>query len=669
MIFDASHSKTALGWISVGLFMVMTALWLQLPWPIFMASSIFIMWRVLLVQKRLRKPNKFVKICLLMSSTLVLSYSVSPVISLQGCVSFLVLMASLKILESDSRRDYLLLVFLGCLMSACLLLFSRTILSFCYCLATMLILHVALIQSFSTRTKQRGQQHAFKTASVIFIQALPIALTLFVVLPRIGSLWTVPLNANVAKTGISDNLTAGDMERLSQDFSVAMRITFDGDKRPKKSQLYWRGMSLANFDGRTWNRAKQPAELSQNALQLLHNRAPNAVTGKALKQQNYRYQVMLEASGRPWLYALNTAKSRNKKLIQWDDYSLTRSTKVLQRYQYQLVSDLNFRDDSVLSVQQHQLFTKLPGEGNPKARAYAAALQAKYGAANEIVTALAKGFNADFNYTLAPGKSTLNNPIDDFLFASKRGYCEHFASASAFVLRAAGIPARIVTGYQGGQWSPDKNYLLVTQAQAHAWVEYWHSDRGWQRFDPTAAVAPQRIEQGNVEVLAPFNQGLDFVGRLRANSWLRHMQLNWDTLNYQWHRWVLGYNTQIQLDVVQRLLGGLDSWRIGLLLLAVMTLVTVPVMMMLWWPYHRIPRDPLFEMIKKLEKRLLKLKVHRGKSETLQAFLRRAALLNPGHSKQLVIISKSLERWLYRENMAFSALEKQQLERLISRLK
>ena len=665
---DNTLSKKQLSWLSAGMFLSIAALWLQLPWQILICSSFFIAWRGLLIQKKLTKPGKMLNFCLLIVSGLILATSISPVISLQGCVGFLVLMASLKILESESTRDYLLLVFLGCLISACLLLFSRSILSFSYCLLTMLILHVALLQSFTAPAKG-SRKRALKTTSIIFLQALPIALTLFVVLPRIGSLWTVPLNSNVAKTGISESLTAGDMGRLSQDFSVAMRVTFSGENRPEKSAMYWRAMSLANFDGRTWSRDKQPIKLSQSALASLRKNQQTVTSAAALNTQQYRDQVMLEASGRSWLYGLNTAMSNGAKLYQWQDYSISKPEKVLQRYQYQLWSDLNYIDNTPLSEQQWRVFTALVGEDNSKSRAFARQLKGQYGSAEKIVSALALRFNTDFIYTLAPGKSPPVNPIDDFLFTNKRGYCEHFASASAFVLRAAGIPARIATGYQGGQWSADNKYLIVTQAQAHAWVEYWSSNKGWQRFDPTASVAPQRIEQGSVEVLDRFNESLGFTGVLRANSWLRHLQLNWDGLNYQWHRWVLGYNTQIQLEVLKQLLGGFDSWRIGLLMLGVMFMVAVPAAVIGFWSSNNASADPLLTLITKLEKKLFKLHFVRDKSETIKVFLRRTAQLSANNKQSLMAISQRLEKHLYGQTRHFSVADKKHLEQLIRGLK
>ncbi|EPJ44799.1 MAG: hypothetical protein OFPI_38960 [Osedax symbiont Rs2] len=639
-ITEYKSATFSIGWLMFGYCAALLPLFEFLPVWMLGLAVLTLCWQLQIYRNKITAPTKILKFLLVISSVGMLFYSLGNLFSLRGFVGLLCLAFCLKLLELQAKKDLYLLVFLGSFVSACQLLFSSSMSAFFYALICILIFHGCLITSqlqtaslqpqkkISAAVKSPLASRHWRTAKsvlIIFIQALPVAAVLFIVMPRIGSLWQVPINSSVAKTGVSEHLSLGDISRLNQDHSPAMRVTFNTKNVPDNSQLYWRGIVLADFDGKTWRRAAKVSStaLSTTQRSQLHQyaRSPTA--------QTYSYQIMLEASGQNWLYALNTAQAGDRQIKQWQDYSLTRSTVLNSRFQYELRSHLSFKANlEPLSAQQFQLYPALPKNSNPASRALAEKLSAEYSDSRQLIDALMRMFQSEFSYTLEPGAMATKNPIDDFLFSAKRGYCEHFASSAAFVFRAAGIPARIATGYQGGQWSSDASYLLVTQAAAHAWVEVWLANRGWVRIDPTTAVAPQRIEQGASGYLAQLQSSTGLSTSFRQWGFLTQLRLRLDNINYQWHRWVLGYDNQLQYNFLKQLLGAVDAWRIGLLLLLAGAVTVFPIALLKWWRSRMVTPDKNLESIARLEKQLKKLGLLRARGETLACFLRRSARQN-----------------------------------------
>jgi len=654
--------------LAVGLLIALLPLLPELPMWLFPWAAGIYLWRLKALKQQSAAIKLWLKLTVVSASLLLLFVSSGSFFSLQGFVSLLVLTGSLKLLELMTSRDYLLLIFLGCLMAACQLLFSNSLLSFSYSLFSLLVLHVILLSVFSNESEKilnagvkslvKAHKAATVKMAVIFMQAFVIAIALFIIMPRIGSLWAVPINSAVAKTGVSDSLRAGDIAKLNQDYSVAMRVTFSSVAKPAMSQMYWRGLSLGDFDGRTWRRNKQ--------LKLLDTEQRKQLQ-QAVNKQVYHYRVMQEANNRAWLYGLDMPLASDKSHQQWQDYSITRNNKLIQRYQYQLVSPASFVDQHSLSAKQFQYYTALPGTENPKSREFASKMHQQLGGSAAYIEKLSTMFRQAFSYTLSPGQSQSVHAIDDFLFNTKLGYCEHFASAGAFLLRAAGIPARIVTGYQGGQWSADQDYLLITQSQAHAWLEYWQAQTGWVRWDPTTFVSPARIESGaNDSSLSVSDAGL--FSQFSHRSWLNKWRLNVDSLNYQWHRWIINYSSQKQFSLVKQLLGEVNSSRIGLFIVLVFGMAMLPFIVTFYHQIAKKEHDPLLDALKLLDKRLVKYQLQRIHRETLRQFLQRAAIKCPDQAVYLKQISRLSETVIYAKS-SVSGEEVQQLERLIRQLK
>ena len=669
-------------WLASALFAALLPLLNSIPPWLAVLFILLFSWRIQYARKKTKAFKKIAKLSLVTISVALLLISVDKLFSVQGFVSLLSLTCCLKLLELESRRDYLLLMFLGCFISACQLLFSSSLASFSYSIFCLILFHSALLflDSVSlpgaamvpTSRWQSVKMYmaVYRKMALLFLQALPIAIVLFIVMPRIGSLWQVPLNTDVAKSGVSDSLTAGDIAKLNRDHSPAMRVTFQSEGMLDNADMYWRGVILSEFDGLTWRRSSKPLRrLDETKKARLHRQLSKA------KEQTVSYQIMLERTGRPWLYALNTGLINAAGVTQWSNYQFTRATPVLSRYQYSVKSAFDYIDIEPLSAQAYQLntslgtrFKKALHRQNPLTREYAAQLVVKYSHPEQRINALLKKYSGDFIYTLAPGKSNLEHPIDDFLFSKKRGYCEHFASSTAYVLRAAGIPARVVVGYQGGQYSADQSYLLITQTEAHAWVEVWLEKKGWVTLDPTAAVAPQRIEQGATYFLPQLFSRQNLLGQFGQFSLIRKMRLSWDNVNYKWHKWVLNYDNTLQLSFVSDLLGGVDAWRIVLLILSSIMLVLLPMLAKLYLFSNKCSKDPLMLSVIQLHKKLAKSNIHRAKGESLAQLLERASQHSDLNRTLLSAIENQTTDLLYAGSKKNSEAGLNGLNKLIAKL-
>jgi transglutaminase-like putative cysteine protease len=364
---------------------------------------------------------------------------------------------------------------------------------------------------------------------MMLAQSVPLMLALFLLFPRVpGPLWGMPRDAFAGVTGLSDTMTPGSISSLVLSDAVAFRVSFESPV-PRSRDLYWRGPLMWDFDGRTWS------------VQFFLYTAPRIeAAGEPVK-----YEVTLEPHNRRWMFALDLPAVVPTGAIVSADYHLYAVRPVNNRVRYEMTSLLNASFGEVEN--QHALNRALqqPPRSNPRAQALGRSLREKHGGnpvaiANEMLT-LFRG--QEFRYTLEPPLLG-EHPVDEFLFSTRAGFCEHYASAFAVVMRAAQVPARIVTGYQGGDFSALGNYLIVRQADAHAWTEIWLKDRGWVRVDPTSAVSPLRVDTG-ISAAVPRSDSLPLLVRGNA-EFLRQMRLTWDYVTNAWNQWVLGYTPERQ---------------------------------------------------------------------------------------------------------------------------
>ena len=469
-------------------------------------------------------------------------------------VAFLFVLAGIKFLEARTLRDGTLLACLASFLMITPFFYSQSVLAALAALPALLLLGAAL-EALARDPHQPAAslRAALLRAAVTIVQGLPLAALLFFLFPRLaGPLWGLPSD-HASRSGLSDSMRPGSISELSLSGEIAFRVDFDGPI-PPPALRYWRGPVLTRFNGETWGVA--PARLDAT---------PVTEGGPIV-----RYTVLLEPSDQPWLFALDMAatlpmpaSAEGRSGVQSAarlsrERQLVASAPITQPVRYVQASVLRDRypqapDDDVQNA--------VAAPGNPQTAAFARALRARYTDDRELVMALVEWFRSEpFRYTLTPPPIE-RDAVDGFLFDTQRGFCEHFASSFAVVLRDAGIPARIVTGYQGGEINPNGGYLIVRQSDAHAWTEVL-LDGQWQRFDPTATVAPSRIERGLGAAL-PAGEPVPLFARLDA-GWIKSVQLAWDAFNHDWRRNIVGFNYERQRDLWRRFhLDRFAPWQIA----------------------------------------------------------------------------------------------------------
>jgi len=595
-------------------------LWLVAVWG---GSAL---WRLQISRGAWGIPSKLVKSIVTLASAVGLFLSFGRLFGLEPLVALLVLAFALKLLELNQQRDMLTLLMLGFFVAATQLLFSTSIFAFLITLLGCWSL-VGALRALQSGTRPSSAKENFLGSGKIIFQAIPLTLLLFLVMPRIGSLWAVPMAKNTGKTGFSDFMEPGNISNLNKDFSPALRVTFDNNKPPKNSDLYWRGMSLSQFDGRAWrlnNLSSQylPWTRGQVELPWLKNLERYSLQNQ---DKGIAYQVMMEPTGHPWMFSLKTALTGKNDIYTAIDYSLMSKRNIGQRRVYNLVSYPEFkRYPQRLSPVATRNNTRLPRNGNPKSHALARQWASQY-PVDEIIQRLLGFYSEQFHYSLQNLEPLGTDSMDDFLFGSKRGYCEHFSSSFVFFLRAAGIPARVVQGYQGGQWNASENYLLVTQADAHAWAEVWLDGRGWVRYDPTAAVAPERIELGFREYLEGLRGETEsgVLNQYRRSQWINQLQLQMDAMNYSWQRWVIGYDQDSQFKLFDNILGGNDYWRVASFFMGGAGSILGILGLFFWWRGRPKPQAKEIQFLLLLEAQLAKKGESRNFGETPKQFVQR----------------------------------------------
>jgi transglutaminase-like putative cysteine protease len=526
-------------------------------------------------------------------------------------VSMLVIMLALKLLETHTRRDGMLLGFLGCFLLVTNFLHSQTIPTALYMLICAWLLLATLIGLQYTGTWP-GWRHQLQRASVLMLQAVPLMAVLFLLFPRVqGPLWGLPQDAYAGLTGLSDNMSPGSLNNLILSYDVAFRAEFRDGRTPDAKDLYWRGPVLWDYDGRTWTAPR----LTQSTEDL--------PAGGDLE-----YTVTLEPHNKRWLFALEFPGRKPPRAIATRDMQLLSFTPVRSRLRYEMTSAIGatYGADDDRMVLARSL--RLPADSNPRAAAFAAELRSRHREDRELVSAVLNLFrNENFVYTLTPPLLG-QHPVDEFLFDTRRGFCEHYASAFTVLMRAAGIPARVVTGYQGGEVNPVGGYILVRQADAHAWVEVWLENAGWVRVDPTAAVSPARVERGIASAL-PRSDPLPMFVR-GDFAMLQRMRLTWDSITYSWNQWVLGYNPERQRRFLSHLGFSEANWQTLSVVLVVFAGMAVLIGAGLALRDLRgVRRDPAKLAYDRFCGKLARRGVPRGAAEGPRVFAVRAAQQRP----------------------------------------
>lgn len=632
--------------------LVMVPLWLNVPlWllGLWLGCSL---WRAWLSRRRKASPGWLVKGALLSATVAGLYVSVGTVIGLEFAAALLVAASVLKLLEVNTTRDARVVVMLGFFCLGVGYLFDA---SLAWALYSLLPLSALLATLVALESPPGPALMPLRRAGGMLAQALPLLVVLFVFFPRMGPLWSLPMPGDRARTGLSDTVTPGDIAELAQSAELAFRAAFDGPLPPRQA-LYWRALTLDRFDGTRWTQS-DPGAVRQPAAWQPQGTA-------------YRYRVIEEASGQPWLFMLDTGRLEGAGARQGYDFRWQRPRVIDQAYSYEASGWPQAVREPGLSEAARRQALALPAGGNPRSRELAASLAASTADPAQRVRAVLRLFNQqDYHYTLRPSPLG-SDSIDGFLFDTRRGFCLHYAGALTFLLRSMGVPARIVIGYQGGEFNPRGNYLSVRQYDAHAWVEYWAPGTGWASADPTAAVAPQRVEAGLAEALAadePFLAASPFSAlRYRNFAWLNDLRLGWENLNYGWERWVLGYQENQQRQWLSQWFAGAVDWLLpvggGATLLIMALAILRP------WQQRL---DPQLRQYRAFEKALRRHGLVRAPAEGPQAFATRASQVLPAQAPYIQAFTQAFSRQRYgaepmagQEALAALRALKRQLPRL-----
>lgn len=519
-----------------------------------------------------------------------------------------------KLLESERLRDARMAIGFACFILMSALLFDQG-LAFTIIVGLMLLPALATLRALEPGLPDAGWLPAFRTGAVLLGVSLPAALLGFLLIPRLATpLWGAPGNGE-ARTGMTDRMAPGDLHSLLTDNAVAMRIGFDGAP-PPESRRYFRGMVLWSFDGRAW----QPGAAARRPWPPVPVDVHDPLT---------HYDVTLLASHRHWMFALDVPVHAPEDAVMGPDHTLWSSKPIDQTVHYRVASATDYRlAPERLDPRIRAAALQLPAGFDPRARELAERWRGAAGNDDAAVVrdALALFRDGGFVYDLdAPPLG--RDSIDDFLFDTKTGFCEHYASAFTFLMRAAGIPARVVVGYQGGYWNAFAHYLLVRQSDAHAWSEVWLADRGWVRVDPTAAVS--RI------ILADAGGAAGDVGG-GSRSWWMPWQNRLDVINRWWGQTVVGFDALSQGRLFRPF--GIEhatTQMLGIgLAVAVFLVLGCGALLASLRPRNK-PRDALAAAQLRLQRRLARVGIVRGASEGPRDFYHRCTLLLPASAQSL----------------------------------
>jgi transglutaminase-like putative cysteine protease len=605
-------------WLLAGLALVVAPHTPRLPLWLDLLALTLLAWRLYLGRGEHALPRKWLLTLFLIGSVFGIYLSYRTIFGRDSGVAMLVLFLALKLLELRTDRDAMVLVLLTYFLALTNFFYSQTLPTAGLMLASVLVNTASLVHFAAPARTLRA---SLKTAAVLLTQAVPVMLILFFLFPRVqGPLWGLPQDAYSGVTGLSDSMSPGAISLLSQSDAIAFRVKFETDIPPRQ-QLYWRGPVFWHFDGRTW----RPGEFrafgqSKSQLQFEANGKP------------YDYEVTLEPHNQHWLFALELAGKLPPDANASADYVLVMRTPVRARMRYAMRSYTDYTTRSANEADEIRRGLQLPRGFNPKARELAQSWADSLGSGAAIAQRAFGYFREQgFVYTLEPPLLGRDS-VDEFLFGSKQGFCEHYASSFVFLMRAAGVPARVVTGYQGGEINPVDQYMIVRQSDAHAWAEVWLKDRGWVRVDPTAAASPARVESG-VAAAVPATDPLPLMARTTL-IWLREARYNLDALANKWNQLVLGYNPERQREFLTNVGMSEPTWE-NMALTLFWGVVGMLALLAAWLLRRMRTLDPVQRQWLRFCARLAKRGSPRAAHEGPADFVVRAALLHPQQAERI----------------------------------
>ncbi|MBV7428978.1 MULTISPECIES: DUF3488 and transglutaminase-like domain-containing protein [unclassified Acidovorax] len=592
------------------LFLLFVIVWVIAPqvsnlpvWTSLLAGGL-LLWRGWLAWKGRPLPGRWTVGALLVVAVAGTLFTHRTILGRDAGVTLVVMLLALKMLELRARRDAMVVFFLGFFTMLSNFFFSQSLLTAAAMLVALLGLLMALVNAHMPVGRPPLAQ-TFRMAGTMALLGAPIMVALFMLFPRMAPLWGMPGENLTGRSGLSGTMKIGEMAEIALDERVAIRLRFAGAPTdvPPQSALYFRGPVMTAFDGRQWQ-----AEPFREDSAWAARAAPPAnlqVSGPAV-----RYEVTLEPQRQPWLMVLEATPEapelpNNMRAYMTQDLQWMTSRPITEVMRYQAVSYPEYRHGPQQSVRQLRVYTELPPGFNPRTLALAAQMRADPALASGGTSALVNAAlqrlrTGGYTYTLDPGVYG-EHTADEFWFDRKEGFCEHIASAFVVLMRALDVPARIVTGYQGGERNPVDGYWTVRNADAHAWAEVWMEGRGWVRVDPTGAVSPGRV--GAFQRLqAPQGAFAAAMGTLSPGM-VQNLRAVWEAVNNSWNQWVLNYTQSRQMDLLKALGFESPSWQDLTTVLG--TLVIAAALGGMGWSlWERSQHDPWLRLLARTRQRL-----------------------------------------------------------------
>ncbi|NVM78777.1 transglutaminase-like putative cysteine protease [Duganella sp. SG902] len=556
----------------------------HLPLWISALAGATLLWRAAITWLGRRMPPVWLLVPVAMAAMAGVYATYRTLLGRDAGVAMLVLLLAFKLLEMHARRDLFVVTFLGFFVLLTSFLYSQTMGAALWVAAALVLLLTAQ-QSFQYSGAVPPLRRRLGTSLRLCALAAPLAALLFIGFPRLqGPLWGLPGDALGGKTGLSDSMAPGSLAALAQSDEPAFRVRFL-DAAPPQPLLYWRSIVLGDYDGRTWTRVPRKRGLQRLEI-AIHGRG-----------RPVRYESTMEASNTRWIALLELAgpevRLPGHRVRDTDELELYAADPIERRLRFSASAYLDYTLQAGELPQRMARWLELPAGYNPRTLALARQLRAAQpdASARQLSDAVLARFRSQgYGYTLEPPLLG-RDAVDEFLFDSKAGFCEHYAGAYVVLMRAMGVAARVVTGYQGGELNPVDGYLTVRQSDAHAWAEIWTQAAGWQRVDPTAAVAPERVRRNLARALPrPAAFGLAPLLALRndPDSWLAQLRYHYAALNNSWNQWVLDYNPERQRSFLEELGAIVGNWRSALGMGLVLALLLA-----LRRQRRRRPADPL----------------------------------------------------------------------------
>jgi protein-glutamine gamma-glutamyltransferase len=609
---------------------------IYMPLWISLVFGMLFMWRTGLVISGRYLPRPSVRIVAALGCTLGVYAYFHTLFGREPGVALLILFLGLKLMEMRARRDLLVVIFLCFFLLLASFFNSQSL----WTAAVTLVAVAALLASMITMQFGDAEQpinRRFRFAGTLMLQSLPVAALIFVAFPRLSQpLWGLPSDAKSAKTGLSEQMSPGQISSLSESREVAFRVKFKG-ATPNEKQSYWRGPTFGSYDGQTWRPLQKPiVQPPVPQLRAVRN------------SPEFSYTVTLEPHQQRWIYGLEVATEfglvANENVKFRSDYLPVLEEPVSERVRYNVTSSTQFQIGNNETKLTLQNWLELPPGFNPKTLQMAAKWQnEEAGDPQKLIDRTLSLFrNQPFRYTMRPPVLGRNG-IDDFFFNTQAGFCEHYAQAFVVLMRALDIPSRVVTGYHGGELNPVDEFFIVRQSDAHAWAEVWLESKGWVRVDPTQAIAPERIEKNTRQALS-----LDSNEKMAASmSPLARIKYSLDALTNGWNQWVLSYDNTKQKSLFKKLGLNFDDWHeIAMVIAAILLLVIGACALLTLHP--KTPKDPLERVYGEFSDRLAAAGLSKQAHETGQRFFQRIErLLDPSDAKIAKQFTRAYYAWRY----------------------